>query len=306
MNHNPSLRKFLLSALAACMTLGAAIQAQEVLIPDPGLNAAIRVALEKPRGPLTRQDLLSLTVLNACCRSIGDLAGLEEAPNLITLDLHANSLTSVHIPGQLTRLRVLDLFQNQLASFALTNALSELSTLDLGSNALKHCSLPAGLTNLETLSLRFNQLTNLNLPSGLTQLVELDLRGNPLLSVTIPPDVTRLATLLLEVNLLDILVLTEPLAATNLAETVALLRKQGVEVFAYALAPRLFQFRSAHGAFQFSLTAPPGDYTILVSDDLAVWRPLRTVKNRFGISGFTEVTPPLADRRFYRAIADSP
>jgi hypothetical protein len=33
--------------------------AQEVSIPDPGLNAAIRDALQKPSGPLTQQDLLS-------------------------------------------------------------------------------------------------------------------------------------------------------------------------------------------------------------------------------------------------------
>ncbi len=32
--------------------------AQEVSIPDPGLNAAIRAALQKPSGPLSEQDLL--------------------------------------------------------------------------------------------------------------------------------------------------------------------------------------------------------------------------------------------------------
>jgi len=39
--------------------------AQEVSIPDPGLNAAVRNALQKPGGPLTEQDLLSLTNLDA-------------------------------------------------------------------------------------------------------------------------------------------------------------------------------------------------------------------------------------------------
>src|SRR5262249_23950953 len=37
----------------------------EVSIPDPGLNAAVREALQKPSGPLTEQDLLGLEVLNA-------------------------------------------------------------------------------------------------------------------------------------------------------------------------------------------------------------------------------------------------
>ena len=48
----------------------APIFAQEVSIPDPGLNAAIREALHKPAGPLTQQDLLSLTVLSASSRNI--------------------------------------------------------------------------------------------------------------------------------------------------------------------------------------------------------------------------------------------
>ena len=43
---------------------------EEVSIPDPGLNAAIREALEKPNGPLTEQDLLSLTNLNASNRNV--------------------------------------------------------------------------------------------------------------------------------------------------------------------------------------------------------------------------------------------
>ena len=38
--------------------------AQEVPVPDPSLNAAIREALQKPAGPLTEQDLLSLTNLD--------------------------------------------------------------------------------------------------------------------------------------------------------------------------------------------------------------------------------------------------
>jgi len=37
-----------------------------VSIPDPGPNAAIREALQKPTGPLAEQDLLNLTVLNEC------------------------------------------------------------------------------------------------------------------------------------------------------------------------------------------------------------------------------------------------
>jgi len=46
------------------------VSAEEVSVPDPGLNAAIRQALQKPDGPLTDQDLLSLTNLDASRRKV--------------------------------------------------------------------------------------------------------------------------------------------------------------------------------------------------------------------------------------------
>src|SRR4051812_41594338 len=54
-------------------------RAQVVSIPDPGLNAAVRAALQIPSAPLTAQDLLALTNLNSPGRNISNLAGLEAA-----------------------------------------------------------------------------------------------------------------------------------------------------------------------------------------------------------------------------------
>jgi len=56
--------------------------AQEVSIPDPGLNAVVRATLQKPNGPLTEQDLLTLTNLSAITRNIQSIIGLESAQNL--------------------------------------------------------------------------------------------------------------------------------------------------------------------------------------------------------------------------------
>src|SRR5262245_57536729 len=69
--------------LLACVITPAL--AQTVSIPDPGLDSAVRTALGKPTGPLTQQDLLNLTFLNAQNRSISNLAGLEAARNLSVL-----------------------------------------------------------------------------------------------------------------------------------------------------------------------------------------------------------------------------
>jgi Leucine-rich repeat (LRR) protein len=81
--------------LAGLMTAGLA---QEVSIPDPGLNAAIREALQKPNGPLTEQDLLSLTNLDASSRNISNVEGLEAARNLSALYLSNNELTNFTLP----------------------------------------------------------------------------------------------------------------------------------------------------------------------------------------------------------------
>jgi hypothetical protein len=62
--------------------------------PDRGLDSAIRTTLAKPTGPLTVQDLLSVTNLNASQRSISNLAGLEFATNLLSLNLQANLLSN--------------------------------------------------------------------------------------------------------------------------------------------------------------------------------------------------------------------
>jgi formylglycine-generating enzyme required for sulfatase activity len=184
-----------------------AATAQEVIIPDPGLNTAIRAALQKPSGPLTEQDLLSLTFLSAGGRSITNAAGLEAARNLGILDLNNNSITNFQITDALTNLSILDLFQNHLASFVLSNAIPKLNILDVAFNSLAQCSLPAGLTNLDTLFLEGNVLTYLTLPAGLTRLTQLDLAANGLTSFTLPADATNLVTFLCFANRLTNLTL---------------------------------------------------------------------------------------------------
>src|SRR5215216_5820638 len=116
--------------------------AQEVSIQDPGLNAAIRAALQKPTGPLSQQDLLSLTNLDASNRNITNVAGLEAARNLVSLHLEFNSLTN----------------------FALPTALTNLALLNLSVNPLIQCLIPSGLTNLSTLVIEGTPLRNFTLP----------------------------------------------------------------------------------------------------------------------------------------------
>jgi formylglycine-generating enzyme required for sulfatase activity len=346
--------------------------AQEVVIPDPGLNSAIRDALAKPTGPLTETDLLSLTSLNAGNRNITNAAGLDAARNLAGLLLYNNHLTSFSLPGltnltlldlsgnqltnatlppgqaQLTQLELyanqlrnlslpadmtnlagLDVFDNQLTNltlpaglkmlqnldlhgnqftrFDVPSGLTHLGQLNLGGNQLTAVTLPAGLTNLSIFFLNDNQLTNVSLPAGLTKLSFLRVDGNQFTTLTLPPDVTQLTGLFLDGNPLTTFVLSEPLAATNLAATVTTLQNQGVPVFTYPLAVQLtFPHQQPIGAFRFGITGPPGVYTVYSSSDLTAWVPLNFVDNPLGSIFFTDTEAHLSPRKFYRALRQAP
>jgi formylglycine-generating enzyme required for sulfatase activity len=169
--------------------------AQEVTIPDLGLNAAIRAALQIPTGPLTQQDLLNLTFLDANGRSISNLTGLESARNLVSLEL----------------------LNNRISNFSLPSSFTNLTFLDVSANPLTNCSFPSGLTHLETIFLESTSLTNLTLPAGLTALNELDAVGNRLASLALPGDVTNLVTLNLAFNQL-----TNIFLPTNLTQLASL------------------------------------------------------------------------------------
>src|SRR5215471_3539466 len=92
--------------------------AQTVSIPDPGLNAAIHDALNKPSGPISEQDMLSLANLNARNRNIQNLQGLEFGRNLVSFHLEINRITNFSPLTALTNLVVLDLSVNPLTNFA--------------------------------------------------------------------------------------------------------------------------------------------------------------------------------------------
>jgi formylglycine-generating enzyme required for sulfatase activity len=160
---------------------------------------------------------------------------------------------------------------------------------------------------LSLIGLSGNHLKNLDLPSGLTALVFLNLGDNQLTNLTLPPDMQQLTGLFVNGNPLTAFVLSEPLAAANLAPVVATLRNQGISVFTYPLAVRLLSpSRTVIGAFEFTLTGPPGLYSVLGSADLSTWHEVGTATNNLGRTGFTDATTILSPRRFYRVLRQSP
>ena len=282
-----------------------ALAAQEVSIPDPALNAAVRAALQKSTGPLTEADLLGLTFLSAGGRSISNVAGLEFARNLSILDLDNNSITDFPIAAALTNLTILDLFQNQLTSFVLSNPPPKLNILDVAFNSLAECHLPSGLTNLDTLFLEGNVLTNFDLPAGLISLTQLNLSDNQLTNLTIPPDMTNLRSVDLDGNPLTRLVLSEQ-EAVNLPGLIATLQTLDIPIFKYPQDIRLTKLIQSQGAFRFGITGPPGVYTVYSSTNLTAWVPLNFVDIPLGGIFFTDTEAHLSLRKFYRAVRQNP
>ena len=231
------IRPFVLTILVLAGFTSSTLS-QEVTIPDPGLNAAIRAALRKPFGPLTEQDLLSLTNLDASRRNVKSIVGLEAARNLVSLDLQINRLTNFSLPTELTNLITLDVSINPLTNFVLPSGLTNLASLTLEGAGLTNLTLPAGLARLTNLDLENNYLTSFNELSNLTGLVDLDLgfnlftnfscpggltnlstfyfAGNPLTNVTFPPGLAAMTELNVSQNLLTSFAL--PTGMTNLIE----------------------------------------------------------------------------------------
>ena len=235
---NVKLIRLLPLTLLVLVGVQSSALAQEVTIPDPGLNTAIQVALQKPFGPLTQQDMLSLTNLNANRRNVKSIVGLEAARNLVSLDLSINRLTNFALPNQLTNVSTLDLSANPLTNVFLPNALTKLTSLTIEGAELTSLTLPAtlrGLTNLDlegnaiasfdqlsnltslvALDLGFNSFTNFSLPGGLTNLSTFYFAGNPLTNIALPPGQAAMTELNVSQNLLTRFTL--PAGMTNLIE----------------------------------------------------------------------------------------
>jgi internalin A len=153
-------------------------EASGVVFPDPNLEAAIRVAINKPEGAIYAADLEGLTSLHANQSEIKDITGLEYCVNLQDLDLMNNQITDLSSLSGLTSLQTLNLRNNQITDLSPLSGLTGLQELNLWSNQITDLSPLSGLTGLQELILVSNQITDLSPLSGLTGLQELSLWSN--------------------------------------------------------------------------------------------------------------------------------
>ena len=88
--------------------------ADVINFPDPGLEAAIRNALEKPTGDIHDADLIGLTSLKADAHGVVNLEGIQHCVNLTNLFLAANEIVDISPLSDLTKLEKLYLDINKI------------------------------------------------------------------------------------------------------------------------------------------------------------------------------------------------
>ena len=103
---------------------------------DPGLEAAIRVAIGKPTEDIRGIDLEGLTHLDASGRSISHLEGIQSCVDLEWLELGDNEIIDISALSSLTNLRAFGLRDNQIVDISVLSGLHNLWLLELGNNQI--------------------------------------------------------------------------------------------------------------------------------------------------------------------------
>jgi len=144
-----------------------------VTFPDPGLEAAVREAIEKPAGPIENTELAGLTYLSAFGRNISDLTGIEYCTDVTNLLLGSNQLVNLEPLSGLTNLQSLTMADNQISDITALAGLVNLEYLWLYNNNIGSITALSGLIKLHQLFLYSNPLTDLSPLAGLTSLTQL-------------------------------------------------------------------------------------------------------------------------------------
>ena len=184
-----------LFAFTLCVTLflmfPLTTAAQTVNIPDVNLRAAISEALGKAPGTrITRDEIATLTRLEAHNANIKNLTGLEFATRLEEIRCNNNSISDLSPLAKLIRLRVIALRTNAIRDLSPITELINLEWLIVPHNLISNLSPIEGLINLRGLAIEDNLISDLSPIAGLIKLDRIWMHENP------PMDISPLAGLI--------------------------------------------------------------------------------------------------------------
>ena len=170
-------------------------------VADFQLRDAIRIELNRTsHGPVTVEDLESLSRIWASDRGIESLSGVEAATNVTVAWLWNNRITDVLPLAHLVRLEQLILNDNPLTNLSPLAYLGSLKDLRLSRTGISDVRELQTLGGLRILELRNNGIAQLSPLAGLTRLVELTLSGNRITHLSPLSALTRLRVLRLDGN----------------------------------------------------------------------------------------------------------
>ena len=149
----------------------------EVRFKCPNLEIAIREELEKPEGPVTRNDMAILHTFVALRKDITDLSGLENAFALTELTMELNPITDISPLANLTNLIKLEIRGSLITDLAPLADLVQLKALVLNCNALTDLAPIANLVKLSLLGLGDNEIWDLSPLANLLKLSMVSLEG---------------------------------------------------------------------------------------------------------------------------------
>ncbi|MBK7141456.1 MAG: hypothetical protein IPH75_05180 [bacterium] len=181
-----------------------------VYFPDSMLEQAVRLAIQRPDGPIRRSYLESLRSVTSANSGVSDLTGLQYCPRLADLTIPGNAITTLEPLRHLDSLRTLIVYSNQLTSLEPLEGHTELTWLDIGYNPLSDLAPLASMTSLTNLTMYQLPLDDFTVLQSLTNLERLGMAHNDVSDLSVLAGATKLSALVLvNCNLSDITVLKD-------------------------------------------------------------------------------------------------
>ncbi|MBN2581614.1 MAG: leucine-rich repeat domain-containing protein [Planctomycetes bacterium] len=164
--------------VAAALLPTTAARADDPLVPDVALEAAIRDELGIYGRDLTDEDLKELTYLEAVGAGIAGLEGMQHCTNVETLILPCNQLVDLLPLAGLNRLRYLDLSDNQLTDISHLSGAGMLMAFNVSGNQVSDLSVVQGMGPLRWFDACSNQVADISALEERSNLMWVGLGGN--------------------------------------------------------------------------------------------------------------------------------
>ncbi|MFO7637567.1 MAG: protein kinase [Clostridia bacterium] len=144
------------------------------IIPDPYLNAIVRLAIKKPEGDILPEDLSRILVLEANSSLVRSIEGLQHCVALTHLNISGNPLTDLTPIAGLHSLRVLQAYEVEVMDFTPLAGLTGLKELYICNNPqLTDIGYLKDLVNLHVLNIESTAVSDISIVAGMEYLTRL-------------------------------------------------------------------------------------------------------------------------------------